>query len=162
MAKFSTIALGTMTALALVASLSAAHSRAYVASEVLGLCFTDGGDLQDVPSVAGTCWNGAHVAADSNGQATVSVTDAAVSPVGAFVCQDLNADVLCGGDGELSTAFCGSATLTNTANGGLWDDATAESLWIFVNGPVSGVLDAAAPTQCGTFSSGTTGTADHS
>jgi hypothetical protein len=32
------------------------------------------------------------------------------SPVGALICQDTNGDTVCGGPGEFSLAFCGSAS----------------------------------------------------
>jgi hypothetical protein len=150
--------LAVAAAITFVAGVAEAHPRQYVAlGDVVSVCFTDGGALTDVPSVGGSCWNAGHVPAVL-GKATVGISDTVQNPVGGFTCQDLNGDVLCGGAGELSVLFCGSTAIT-TAGG--WNTAVG-SLWVFVNGPVGGILDAAQGGQCNAPSTGTVGTIFHS
>lgn len=160
----------TLVALALVASFGAAHPRAYTTASDAGavavtVCFTEGGELQDVPSLGGTCFAAGHVLANGAGQNTITINDGVTNPVGGAVCQDLDDDGWCGGDpagiglpvgAELSETVCGSVTIDSTSIGGLWDEGV--DLWAFVNGIATG----ATASPCGTVAPGTAGDVSHS
>jgi hypothetical protein len=158
--------LASLAVLALVAGGSTAHGRAYVTgSDIVAICFNEGGDLQDVPSVGGTCFAAGHVTPDLSGQNTITIVDSAALVAGGIVCQDLNGDNWCGNDlngspgNELGEIFCATKTITDTSNGGLWDPSA--DTWVFVFGPILGVFDIPNGIACGTFSASTSGEVVH-
>jgi hypothetical protein len=136
--------------------LASADGREYanVSGDAFLVCYPDGDG--PIGGSGGVCWAGGHILPDSLGQATVSLTDDLVSPVGGVYCQDLDANVLCGDEaaGEPWAEFCGAITITDGV-----DWVSAGDVTVFINGPI---LGSPVLSTCGTVSVGTHGFANHS
>lgn len=150
-----------MTLGILAAGVADAHSKSYTGWDDAFNVSIPQCPLHDFDVFVGiVCYRGGHITPNANGQATISITDSITSPLSGFVCQDLDADDLCGEGGqlELSVQFCGSATITDVAHGDVW--VPQAPLLIFIDGPLFGNLLA---SSCGTtYSGGFAGTVDHS
>jgi hypothetical protein len=89
----------------------------------------------------------------SDGAAYVEIWDDWTFPVAGFVCQDTNADGLCGGGGELGLFFCHFTWIEEGSN---W--IQSQHLYVFIGG------SSTASTFCGlgNVATGTQGYVDHS
>jgi hypothetical protein len=100
---------------------------------------------------------GGHITPDpATGEASFTISDAFVSPMGGFACQDTDLSGFCGdAPTELGQHFCGFGTVVEMSHGGRWDAQAEVYIW------VDGVFYPWA-TGCPIPSFGALGTVQHS
>jgi len=124
------------------AALAAPHRYVLGDDGILVVCSSDALGFD----VGGVCIAPGEIVGNPSGGVTFTIDDDVIEHVSAFVCEDANADSLCGGPGETAVVFCDSATI--------FASGTGEVLFV-LDGPIGG-----GPifTTCGTpYSGGVSG-----
>lgn len=136
-------ALALVSLIALSSAIVSATPHPYIGSAgVILVCLEDG------TGVGGACIPPGHIVPGPDGTVTFTIDDDVNPLVSGFVCQDVNADAICGDEGEAAAPICGSATVALEPG---------FEVFVFVDGPIAGSLN-----TCGAlFSGGVKGTVDH-
>jgi hypothetical protein len=157
MTKPSLLLLACLPALLTFAAPTQGHGLEYLGATENPTSVYPGCPLHVEVFVGGVvCFPGGHITPTAQGYAAVGIKDHVLAVTSGWACQDLNADLVCGGTDELGEPFCESTPIAVW-----WGWAPAAPLVVFVDGVVAG---AALAPSCGFLgvSAGSSGVVNHS